>query len=477
MMELKRIAGIGMLMGMFWLGTSTSGRSQNVEKGTYTVEEELLQVEAFADSTVPEMVIRERLAKLQNEIPLRYHKVTHQFVEHFIYRKPDFVKRMLEQMHLFLPLYEQTLEKYGMPRELKFLSLIESGLNPRIISYAGAGGLWQFMPATGREYGMHQDDYIDERFDPVKSTDAACRYLKRLYNAFGDWEMALAAYNVGPGNVKRAMRRSGSSSFWGIYNFLPKQTRHYVPQFVAMTYLMHYHADHGLFPDVPEFPTVSDTIQVSGYFNLMTFAKLGGMTMDELYKLNPMLINTELPSKTKNCVLRVPSHCYHYLTENRQMIWDSASKSSFSAVSALASNGSLLDNGHETEEETDDTDTVLKTKKVYHTVRRGETLGKIASRYRVSTAELKKWNKLRSNSIPRGKRLVVLKEFKVLPQVAAASPKAKASTKIKIRYHRVQHGDTLSTIAERYGIDVARLKKINRLRGNMVRKGQKLLVG
>ncbi|MCP1381384.1 lytic transglycosylase domain-containing protein [Runella salmonicolor] len=477
MMELKRIAGIGMLMGMFWLGTGTSGRSQNVETSTNTVEEELLQVEAFADSTVPEMVIRERLAKLQNEIPLRYHKVTHQFVEHFIYRKPDFVKRMLEQMHLFFPLYEQTLEKYGMPRELKFLSLIESGLNPRIISYAGAGGLWQFMPATGREYGMHQDDYIDERFDPVKSTDAACRYLKRLYNAFGDWEMALAAYNVGPGNVKRAMRRSGSSSFWGIYNFLPKQTRHYVPQFVAMTYLMHYHADHGLFPDVPEFPTVSDTIQVSGYFNLMTFAKLGGMTMDELYKLNPMLINTELPSKTKNCVLRVPNHCYHYLTENRQMIWDSASKSPFSAVGALASNGSVLENDEETEGEADETDTVLKTKKVYHTVRKGETLGKIASRYRVSTSELKKWNKLRSNSIPRGKRLVVLKEFKALPQVAAAPSKAKAQAKIKIRYHRVQHGDTLSTIAERYGIDVARLKKINRLRGNMVRKGQKLLVG
>jgi membrane-bound lytic murein transglycosylase D len=159
------------------------------------------------------------------------------------------------------------------------------------------------------------------------------------------------------------------------------------------------------------------------------------------------------------------------------MIWDSASKSPFSAVSALASNGSVLENGEETEGEADETDTVLKTKKVYHTVRRGETLGKIASRYRVSTSELKKWNKLRSNSIPRGKRLVVLKESKALPQIAAAPSKAKAQAKIKIRYHRVQSGDTLSTIAERYGIDVSRLKKINRLRGNMVRKGQKLLVG
>ncbi|WP_428657119.1 transglycosylase SLT domain-containing protein [Runella sp.] len=488
MMELKRIAGVGMLMGMFWLGTGTSVRSQEVEADTGTVEEQLLQVEVMADSTVPEMVIRERLAKLQNEIPLRYHKVTHQFVEYFIYRKPSFVKKMLEQMNLFFPLYEQTLEKYGMPRELKFLSLIESGLNPRIISYAGAGGLWQFMPATGREYGMHQDDYIDERFDPVKSTDAACRYLKRLYNAFGDWEMALAAYNVGPGNVKRAMRRSGSSTFWGIYNFLPKQTRHYVPQFVAITYMMHYHADHGIFPEVPEFPTVSDTIQVSGYFNLFTFAKLGGITMEELYKLNPMLINTELPAKTKNCILRVPNHCYNYLAENRQMIWDSASRTPFSAIAALAANGDISDSTTgikkvgglvAAEDESDDPETIIKrkTQKVYHTVRSGETLGKIANRYGVDTYDLKKWNRIRSNKIQRGKRLIVYKESTTLQRLAGGSSKSKANTKIKIRYHRVQAGDTLSTIAERYGIDVSRLKKMNRLRGNMVRRGQKLLVG
>lgn len=478
MMELKRIAGVGMLMGMVWLGTGTSVRSQEVSIEANTLEEELLQVEAFADSIVPERVVKERLAKLQNEIPLRYHKVTHQFVEYFIYKKPDFVKRMLEQKDLFFPLYEQTLEKHGMPSELKFLSLIESGLNPRIISYAGAGGLWQFMPATGREYGMHQDDYIDERFDPVKSTDAACRYLKRLYNAFGDWEMALAAYNVGPGNVKRAMRRSGSSNFWGIYNFLPKQTRHYVPQFVAIMYMMHYHADHGIFPDVPEFPSVSDTVHVSGYFNLLTFAKLGGISMEELYKLNPKLINTELPTRTKDCVVRLPLHCFEFLAENRQMIWDSASKSPFTATTALASaNGELSDNESEDEEETDVDAEVNKIKKVYHTVRSGETLGKIANRYRVSAVELKKWNKLRSNSIQRGKRLVVYKESATMERLAAAPSKAKANAKIKIRYHRVQSGDTLSTIAERYGIDVSRLKKINRLRGNMVRKGQKLLVG
>lgn len=483
-MELKRIVSVGMLSGMFLIGAAEIARTQEVVTET-GIEEELVKVEAMADSTVPEALIRERLAKLENQIPLRYHKVTHQFVEYFIYRKPSFVKRMLEQMNLFFPLYEQMLEKYDMPKELKFLSLIESGLNPRIISYAGAGGLWQFMPATGREYGMKQDDYIDERFDPVKATDAACRYLKRLHKAFGDWEMALAAYNVGPGNVKRAMRRSGSSTFWGIYNFLPKQTRHYVPQFVAMTYMMHYHADHGIFAETPDYPMLSDTVQISGYFNLHTFAKLTNITFEELYKLNPQLINTELPSYVKDYVLRVPSHDLDYLKENRLAIWDSAAKSPYqirlasgeedeadSAV-AIKKVGGLVAAG----DESDDPEAIItrQIKKIYHKVGKGETLGKIANRYGVDTYDLKRWNQMQSNVLMRGKKLVIYKESN--KAVLANFAPSKAKGKIKMRYHHVQSGDTLSTIAERYGINISRLKKINRLRGNTVRKGQKLIVG
>ncbi|MCU0341463.1 MAG: lytic transglycosylase domain-containing protein, partial [Spirosomaceae bacterium] len=218
---MKRMVKIWLLIA-FAVSTSVYAQDEYAADSTDT-EEALVNIEKMPDSTVSGELLKERLVKLQNIIPLRYHAVTHQFVDYFIYRKASFTKRMLEKRHLYFPLYEQKLTEYGLPQELKYLSLIESGLDPRIISYAGAGGLWQFMPATGREYGMRQDDYIDERFDPVKATDGACRYLKRLYNAFGDWEMALAAYNVGPGNLRRAMRRSGSSSFWGIYNFLPKQ--------------------------------------------------------------------------------------------------------------------------------------------------------------------------------------------------------------------------------------------------------------
>ncbi|TAG61621.1 MAG: lytic transglycosylase, partial [Runella slithyformis] len=287
--------------------------AQKLPNDTIQLAETTVSFEAITDSTISEALVRERLAKLQNEIPLRYHAVTHQFVEYFIYRKPHFVKRMLEQMHLYFPLYEKYLAEYDMPRELKFLSLIESGLNPRVISYAGAGGLWQFMPRTGKEFGLYQDDYIDERFQPAKATEAACKYLRQLYRVFGDWEMALAAYNVGPGNVKRAMRRSGSNTFWGIYNFLPKQTRHYVPQFVAITYMMHYASDHSIFAETPNYPVLTDTIQVNGYFNLHTFANLSGIPLAELYQLNPQLINTQIPPRFKNYVLNVPSHHHENL--------------------------------------------------------------------------------------------------------------------------------------------------------------------
>ena len=169
MYEMKRIFRVGLVLSMGW----AAAVAQELPTDTVGLapEEAAVQFETVADSTVPEALVRERLAKLQNQIPLSYHPVTHQFVEYFIYRKPHFVKRMLEQMHLYFPLYEKYLAQYNMPRELKFLSLIESGLNPRVLSYAGAGGLWQFMPRTGREFGLYQDDYIDERFQPVKSTD------------------------------------------------------------------------------------------------------------------------------------------------------------------------------------------------------------------------------------------------------------------------------------------------------------------
>ncbi len=464
----------------------------------------LPQIEEPANR-VPTDLVRERFGLLQKRIPLVYHAESHKFVEYFIYTKPDFTRRMMEDKNLFFPIYEKALAKYDMPDELKYLSMIESGLNPKIISYAGAGGLWQFMRATGREMGLKQDSYIDERFDPDKSTDAACRYLKQLYNIFGDWEMALASYNCGPGNVKRAMRRSGGNTFWGIYNALPKQTRGYVPQFVAMLYMMHYGEDHGIAPNVTQFPTVSDTIQVNGYLNLTTFASLSGVSMEEIQRLNPQIINTELPEYTRGFALKVPAQKFGIMQPDRLAILDSASKRVSSGV-MLASAG----------EEGD-----YATKRLRHTVRSGETLTAVARRYGVSVSEVKSWNRLRSNKLLRGQRLTIVRQVRVAPRPvpkASAEPTvvlaknttteeeidtteasnskelvadasqveaqpevkpakaAKPKPTPKTDTYIVRRGDNLIEISRRHSVSVNDIKVWNNLSSGKIMAGQKLKI-
>jgi len=454
---------------------------------------------------VPTDLVRDRFGLLQKKIPLVYHAESHKFVEYFIYTKPDFTRRMMEDKNLYFPIYEKALAKYNMPDELKYLSMIESGLNPKVISYAGAGGLWQFMRATGREFGLRQDSYIDERFDPEKSTDAACRYLRQLYNIFGDWEMALASYNCGPGNVKRAMRRSGGNTFWGIYNALPKQTRDYVPQFVAIFYMMHYGEDHGITPNVTQFPTVADTIQVNGYLNLATFASLSGVSMEEIQKLNPQIINTELPDYTRGFALKIPAQKFALMEPDRLAILDSASKRSSSSVMLATA-----------DEEGD-----YATKRLRHTVRSGETITSVARRYGVSVSEVKSWNRLRSNRLLRGQRLTIVRQVKVPPRPtpkAVAEPKAilaknttnqeapdttkasdneelvadaseveqpevrpaKAAAKpqpsAKSTSYIVRRGDNLTQISNRFGVSVDDMKGWNDLSSGKIMVGQKLKI-
>ncbi len=448
---------------------------------------------------IPEQLLRTRFAKLEKSIPLTYHKSSHEFVEYFIYKKTKFTKTMMEKMPLFFPLFEKTLQKHGLPVELKYLSMIESGLNPRAISRARAGGLWQFMPATGREFGLHQDSYIDERFEPVKATEAACVYLKQLYKIFGDWELALASYNTGPGNVKRAMRRSRGTTFWTIYNVLPRETRSYVPQYVAMNYMMNYGNDHGIYAENPEYIIPNDTIHINGYINLVTFCETSGIALEELEKLNPQLTKSTLPDMTRDFVLRVPSVKYTYLLSNRSVIMDSCTKRLLPVMLAVADSTRVDSLGNRTafpyaanrSEEDGDSDAELEgksdakyvTKKSLHTVRRGETLVSISRKFDVEVGEIKKWNHLRKSSLRKGQKLVVYRAVKQVvkneTRVADATVdrEVKAKSKhVRHRYHTVQHGDTLWTISQRYGLPLNHLKKTNKIRGNEIKPGQKLII-
>ncbi len=475
-------------------------------------------------TTVPDSLLFQRLAKLEKDIALPYHESVQKYVDLFIFKRPEYVRRMLAKVPVFFPLYEKMLAQYELPDELKYLSIVESALNPRAVSRSGAGGLWQFMPGTGRDMRLYQDEYIDERMDPVKSTEAACKYLRDLYRIFGDWHLALAAYNCGPGAVKRAMRRSGGDSFWSVYNQLPKETRSYVPLFITTTYFMHHAGDHGIFADTLEAVIPNDTIQISGYFNLETFAKQSTMLLADLQKLNPALNTTILPEYTDRYSLRVPRQQYAYFSSRRQVIMDSASQLPVAMAHVLLAQTEtvpLPDNPlarmtatdtnplagliltTETDEPVlvasalkarpvaDDEEEVeydepaatvvqRSVRKQTYVVRRGDNLTAIANRYDVTITEIKHWNHLRSTHLHKGQKLVIQRIVREeVPVAVTAKPtKRTVAKRYKSRYHRVEQGDTLWNIVRQYdGLTIEQLKKMNHIKGNTLQPGQKLKVG
>lgn len=535
-LSLLRIAAMSAALSLTLMARAeTGGRPEPQRADNTSGRKDTL----IAVNTVPDSLLRERLTKLQKDVPLTYHKAVQSYIDYFAFRKPSITKLMLERMPLFFPLYERMLADYELPDELKYLSIVESSLTPRAVSHSGAGGLWQIMPGTGRDLKLYQDNFIDERMDPVKATEAACKYLRDLYAIFGDWELTMAAYNCGPGAVKRAMRRSGRDSFYTIYDALPKETRNYVPQFVAFTYLMHHASDHGIFGEKFESPIPMDTIHITGYFNLELFARHSSMPLTDLQKMNPAITTTILPGHTNQYPLRVPRQHYAYFASHRQAILDSAGRlpgrmehillahtedvrygaDSMRTWSGLGTNplakASLdetliedkvttpgkagekgvkliaqLAEAESADEPEEDLETVVarRPRKLTYVVKKGDYLNDIAERYHVELYDLKRWNHLRSITLQTGQKLVILNEAdethtERLAEQGTAKARKKAEViaktkRYKPRFHQVQDGDTLWNIAQRYdGLTIDRLKKMNHIRTNSLRPGQKLIVG
>lgn len=452
---------------------------------TMVVDTSLLVETVLNLPSVPEAVLRERLPRLQRQIPLPYNKVVHNFVDYFAYRKPSYTRMVMERMPFYFPLYEKTLAKYKMPDELKYLSIVESSLNPRAISRVGAGGLWQFMPYTGKDFKLNIDDYVDDRFDPNKATEAACRYLKELYNTFGDWEMALAAYNCGPGAVRRAMRRTGGTTFWTCYDALPKETRSYVPQFIAITYMMNYGNDHGIVAETPDYPIAFDTIHINTYLNLKTFADLSGVSYADLQKLNPSIMANQLPDYTRSHALRVPSERHSYIQTYRAIIMDSASKMPVMMENVLlAHTEDFLD---QPDTASDPTDWRIASQLAD---RSPVPVAILAENDRPGSDDLEDIGMQKPRKLRPGQELTILREsgethVERMAQQGREKEKTRKEADVQVRhererprYHRVQSGDTLWNISQRYGgISIDKLKKMNRIKGNSVHPGQKLVVG
>lgn len=399
--------------------------------------------------------IEGRLAYLQKVVPLTYNAQVQSYIDVYSTdRYKRYLSRMLGLGKYYFPIYERVFAETGVPSEIKYLSIVESALNPHAVSRVGATGLWQFMFATARIYNLAMDSYIDERKDPVAASYAASAYLLDAYNEFGDWLMAIASYNCGKGNVLRAIQRSGLANpdYWQISAYLPRETRNYVPAFIAMTYMLGYHEEHGILPAETEevFPS-TETVWVQKFVPFNGVAKALNIDEDIIQSLNPAykrnVINGS-PESPKRLVLpEVPPQAYSAL---------------YAALNNPNNEAPLVLNASN--------DVGSDRRAVIHRVRKGETLGSIAKRHGVTVQDLRVWNNLKKNVIVPGQRLHI--------QVDGASSKKEAtSSSGSYITYRVKKGDTLSGIAKRYrGTTVSAIRADNGLKSNDIKPGMALKI-
>lgn len=412
-------------------------------------------------------LIKDRLSCVESTIPLQYNQRIHGFINYFTVRDREYTRMIIRRKNIYFPIFEKYLAKYGLPDELKYLSIIESGLNPKAISRARAAGLWQFMAPTGRVYGLQSDWYTDDRMDPEKSTEAACRYLRDLYNMFNDWELALASYNAGPGNVKKAIRRSGyRKTFWEVYPYLPRETRSYVPQFVAMIYTMNYLGEHNFIDAEHEALVHYDTLRVDKHLHLETLANLTGACLEDLQKLNPSILRNALPDGSKKYTIRIPVSAKEMIDTDRLAILDSASKVGKKELEVLA---------RTTEGSTYGRDRII------YRVKSGDVLGSIAIRHKVSVDNLKKWNNLSSNTIRIGQPLTIWIKPPAEGMAVTTTSSTPKPLPIQIppsKTYTVQPGDTLWGISQKFdGLTIEKIKQLNNLSTSSIKPGQTLVIG
>ena len=341
----------------------------------------------------PEVYVR-RLQNLPNVIEMPYNPVVRKFIDQYTGRLRRSVAMFLGASNFYMPIFEDALEAYQLPLELKYLPIIESALNPGATSKAGAGGLWQFMPTTGKRYGLEITSLIDDRRDPVKASYAAARMLRSLYEIFGDWTLVIASYNCGPGNVSKAIKRAGGEKdYWKIYPYLPSETRGYVPAFIAANYVMNYYCEHNICPASTRLPMGTDTIVVSRDVYMEQISDVCGISMEELKALNPQYRTTKIPGNASPCNLRMPMEAIHKFIESGDTVYTHR-------LSELNKRRSVVEVNEKVASQSSKGTKYVK-------VRRGDTLGGIASKNRTTVAKIKRLNGLKGTNIRVGQRLRV----------------------------------------------------------------------
>ena len=418
------------------------------------------------ESNVPDEVYIERLKKMNSFISLPYNDIVKNYIILYSEKMPTKMAHMLGLCQYYMPIFDETFNKHDLPEELKAMAIIESAMNPLAVSRAGAKGMWQFMYATAKMYGLHIDSFVDERMDPFKAADAAARYLQDAYEIFGDWNLAIASYNCGAGNVNKAIRRSGGKrAFWDIWPYLPRETRGYVPAFVGALYAMTYYKEHGIKPEAVEMPIHVDTFKINKQLHLKQVAELTGAPLEELKNLNPQYRHDIIPGNSKEYILRLPYTYTNAFIEHEDSVYTHKYDEFFNPTTIKKIQDSA------------------DGERIVYVVKNGDYLGRIASRNRCTVAQIKRWNGLKSNNIRVGQRLVIYRggggpsTSSSSSSTAAAAPSSSSSStqsSTPTGTYTVKSGDTLSGIATRHGVTVNQLKQWNGLTSNNIRVGQKL---
>lgn len=421
--------------------------------------------------TVETDVLKERLKRLNQKTPfhIEYNPSLEGVINYYLSRGQKSTERLISLSRFYFPLFEKTFDKYDVPLEMKYLALVESALNPQAKSRVGATGLWQFMFATGKMYDLDVSSYVDERMDPVASTEAAAQYLKKLYSMFDDWDLALAAYNSGPGNVNKAIRRSGGEiNYWKLRRFLPRETAGYVPSFQAMMYLFEYADEHHLAPNEPSHVFyATDTIHTKGLIKLEHVAKATSIDLEYLEFLNPSYKLGIIPyEENKEYYLRLPYHAVGLFVANEDKIYNYAKVQ-------IANHDEPLPKYYKADD------------KVYYRVKSGDYLGRVAQKFGVYTSQIRRWNNMRSDKLSIGQRLTIYP--KKPTAVVESSPKKKAKTKqskketaqssSKTATYNVKDGDSLWSISRQFPhVTIEDIKKINDLNTDRLKPGMTLQI-
>jgi len=443
-------------------------------------------------------IYSEALSKIPTTFPLVYNQDVKKWIEMYLRRGKYLIPSLLGLSQYYFPMIEPVLDQYNIPLELKYLTIVESALNPRAVSRTGATGLWQFMYGTGKMYDLEVTTLVDERRDPAKETVAAAQFLRDLYNIYGDWALVIAAYNCGPGNVNRAIKRSGGrTNFWEIYQYLPKETRGYVPAFISVNYIMTYYKQHGYTPVKVEMPSFHDTVMITNKLHFGQVEGVLGVPIEQLRELNPQYKKDIIPGNVKAAPLRLPEDMATKFVEQEKAIYaykDSvffAPSVNYEQISRSAYVPSARNNYNYDPEPCDPSIPAGSTKLIY-TVKSGDTFGFIANWYDVKLAKLKCWNGISSNKLSIGQKLTVyvptkkLNTYKNVDNMTFAQKQAMSSNNIvsqsqasgkpldkNYEYYTIRKGDNLSTIASRYpGISDKDIMQINGFTANDVRRLQ-----